>query len=82
MSLFLTIKQLCVSFLRSNVKTIMSCITTIYFINYRILSNVKELRHFPNLTGATSLQVLRLDRSQLKDVPSNLCKQCPKLKSL
>ncbi|EZA47997.1 Lutropin-choriogonadotropic hormone receptor [Ooceraea biroi] len=47
-----------------------------------ILSNVKELRLFPNLTGTTSLEVLRLDRSQLKEVPPNLCQQCPKLKSL
>ncbi|XP_011860630.1 PREDICTED: lutropin-choriogonadotropic hormone receptor [Vollenhovia emeryi] len=47
-----------------------------------ILSNVKELRLFPNLNGAASLEVLRLDRSQLKEVPSNLCRQCPKLKSL
>ncbi|XP_032663831.1 lutropin-choriogonadotropic hormone receptor isoform X1 [Odontomachus brunneus] len=47
-----------------------------------ILSNVKELRLFPNLNGAISLEVLRLDRSQLKEIPSNLCQQCPKLKSL
>ncbi|XP_012214508.2 lutropin-choriogonadotropic hormone receptor isoform X2 [Linepithema humile] len=47
-----------------------------------ILSNVKELRYFPDLNGATSLEVLKLDRSQLKEVPSNLCLQCSKLKSL
>ncbi|XP_039306048.1 lutropin-choriogonadotropic hormone receptor isoform X2 [Solenopsis invicta] len=47
-----------------------------------ILSNVKELRLFPNLNGAVSLEVLRLDRSQLKEVTLNLCRQCPKLKSL
>ncbi|XP_050450459.1 lutropin-choriogonadotropic hormone receptor-like isoform X1 [Cataglyphis hispanica] len=46
-----------------------------------ILSNVKELQLFPNLNGVTSLEILRLDRSQLKEVPSNLCQQCPKLKS-
>jgi len=40
------------------------------------------LRLFPNLNGAASLEVLRLDRSQLKEVPQNLCQQCPKLKSL
>lgn len=53
-----------------------------FFINYRILSNVKDLRLFPNLNGVTSLEILRLDRSQLKEVPFNLCRQCPKLKSL
>ncbi|XP_018373386.1 PREDICTED: lutropin-choriogonadotropic hormone receptor isoform X2 [Trachymyrmex cornetzi] len=47
-----------------------------------ILSNVKELQLFPNLNGAVSLEVLRLDRSQLKEIPPNLCRQCPKLKSL
>lgn len=47
-----------------------------------ILSNVKELQLFPNLNGAASLELLRLDRSQLKEVPPNLCRQCPKLKSL
>ncbi|XP_029163708.1 lutropin-choriogonadotropic hormone receptor isoform X2 [Nylanderia fulva] len=47
-----------------------------------IISNAKELRFFPNLNGATSLEILRLDRSQLKKVPSDLCRQCPKLKSL
>ncbi|XP_072757310.1 thyrotropin receptor isoform X2 [Anoplolepis gracilipes] len=47
-----------------------------------ILSNAKELRIFPNLNGATSLEILRIDRSQLKEVSSNLCQQCPKLKSL
>ncbi|XP_071567129.1 uncharacterized protein Rk isoform X2 [Temnothorax nylanderi] len=47
-----------------------------------ILSNVKELRLFPTLNGVASLEVLRLDRSQLKEVPPNLCRLCPKLKSL
>ncbi|XP_070150452.1 lutropin-choriogonadotropic hormone receptor isoform X2 [Polyergus mexicanus] len=47
-----------------------------------ILSNTKELRLFPNLNGVTSLEILRLDRSQLKEVPFNLCRECPKLKSL
>ncbi|KAL6259334.1 hypothetical protein P5V15_009249 [Pogonomyrmex californicus] len=46
-----------------------------------ILSNLKELKLFPDLNGATSLEVLRLDRSQLKEIPPNLCHQCPKLKS-
>ncbi|XP_015432125.1 PREDICTED: lutropin-choriogonadotropic hormone receptor [Dufourea novaeangliae] len=47
-----------------------------------ILSNLKELRIFPNLNGTRSLEVLRLDRAQVTDVPVNLCEQCPKLKSL
>ncbi|XP_076663189.1 G-protein coupled receptor rickets isoform X2 [Andrena cerasifolii] len=47
-----------------------------------ILSNLKELRVFPNLNGTRSLEVLRLDRAQVTDVPSDLCEQCPKLRSL
>lgn len=49
---------------------------------YRILSNLKELRIFPNLNGTRSLEVLRLDRAQVSEVPKDLCEQCPKLKSL
>ncbi|XP_033326265.1 G-protein coupled receptor rickets isoform X2 [Megalopta genalis] len=47
-----------------------------------ILSNLKELRIFPDLNGTRSLEVLRLDRAQIKDVPGNLCESCPRLKSL
>ncbi|XP_076618443.1 G-protein coupled receptor rickets isoform X2 [Colletes latitarsis] len=47
-----------------------------------ILSNLKELRIFPNLNGTRSLEILRLDRAQVTNVPSDLCEQCPKLKSL
>ncbi|XP_068979090.1 lutropin-choriogonadotropic hormone receptor isoform X2 [Bombus flavifrons] len=47
-----------------------------------ILSNLKELRIFPNLNGTKSLEVLRLDRAQVTSVPTSLCEQCPKLKSL
>ncbi|XP_006623300.1 lutropin-choriogonadotropic hormone receptor isoform X2 [Apis dorsata] len=46
-----------------------------------ILSNLKELQIFPNLNGTKSLEVLRLDRAQVTNVPKNLCEQCPKLKS-
>ncbi|XP_076642926.1 G-protein coupled receptor rickets isoform X2 [Halictus rubicundus] len=47
-----------------------------------ILSNLKELRIFPNLNGTRSLEVLRLDRAQIADVPANLCESCSRLKSL
>ncbi|XP_076163087.1 G-protein coupled receptor rickets isoform X2 [Ptiloglossa arizonensis] len=47
-----------------------------------ILSNLKELRIFPNLNGTRSLEVLRLDRAQVTNVPVDLCEQCPRLKSL
>lgn len=54
----------------------------IFFFFFRILSNLKELQIFPNLNGTKSLEVLRLDRAQVTNVPKNLCEQCPKLKSL
>ncbi|XP_020296720.1 lutropin-choriogonadotropic hormone receptor isoform X2 [Pseudomyrmex gracilis] len=47
-----------------------------------ILSNVRELQLFPDLSGATSLEILRLDRSQLKKISSDLCQKCSKLRSL
>ncbi|CAL7952107.1 unnamed protein product [Xylocopa violacea] len=47
-----------------------------------ILSNLKELRIFPNLNGMISLEVLRLDRAQVASVPTDLCLRCTKLKSL
>ncbi|XP_045479243.1 lutropin-choriogonadotropic hormone receptor isoform X2 [Harmonia axyridis] len=47
-----------------------------------ILSDAKNLSTFPNLNGTSALEVLRLDRASLGDVPSNLCTFCPKLKSL
>ncbi|KAG7197417.1 hypothetical protein KM043_013277 [Ampulex compressa] len=47
-----------------------------------ILSNSKELRVFPNLNGTESLEVLKIDRAQIKSVPADLCEQCPRLKSL
>ncbi|XP_012250578.2 lutropin-choriogonadotropic hormone receptor isoform X2 [Athalia rosae] len=47
-----------------------------------ILSDVRDLKEFPNLNGTGSLELLRLDRARLRDVPSGLCLTCPKLKSL
>ncbi|XP_024227053.1 lutropin-choriogonadotropic hormone receptor isoform X2 [Bombus impatiens] len=54
----------------------------LYKLRKLILSNLKELRIFPNLNGTKSLEVLRLDRAQVTSVPTSLCEQCPKLKSL
>ncbi|XP_046748582.1 lutropin-choriogonadotropic hormone receptor isoform X1 [Diprion similis] len=47
-----------------------------------ILSNVRDLKEFPNLNGTGALELLRLDRARLKEVPAGLCQTCPKLKSL
>ncbi|XP_015119658.1 lutropin-choriogonadotropic hormone receptor [Diachasma alloeum] len=47
-----------------------------------IISNVRGLVDFPNLNGTGALEVLRLDRASLQTVPDEICKQCPRLKSL
>ncbi|KAJ8967770.1 hypothetical protein NQ317_018896 [Molorchus minor] len=51
--------------------------------NYiRILSDAKELSTFPNLNGTAALEILRLDRAGISEVPISLCTTCPRLKSL
>ncbi|XP_044016215.1 lutropin-choriogonadotropic hormone receptor isoform X2 [Aphidius gifuensis] len=47
-----------------------------------IMSDIRGLQDFPNLNGTSSLEVLKLDRASLTDVPEDLCKHAPKLKSL
>ncbi|XP_076345557.1 uncharacterized protein LOC143244543 isoform X2 [Tachypleus tridentatus] len=47
-----------------------------------ILREAQKLREFPNLSGTTSLEHLRLDRGLLDFVPRRLCAQTPHLKSL
>ncbi|XP_044581139.1 lutropin-choriogonadotropic hormone receptor isoform X1 [Cotesia glomerata] len=47
-----------------------------------ILSNNKELMHFPSLNGTQSLEILRLDRASLTSLSDHLCVQSPNLKSL
>ncbi|XP_049792368.1 lutropin-choriogonadotropic hormone receptor-like [Schistocerca nitens] len=47
-----------------------------------ILSDARELTEFPNLEGTAALEILRLDRAGLQEVPSSLCSVCPRLRSL
>ncbi|EDW11891.2 uncharacterized protein Dmoj_GI17392 [Drosophila mojavensis] len=47
-----------------------------------ILSDVRTLRHFPELEACHALEILKLDRAGIQEVPSNLCRQTPRLKSL
>lgn len=61
---------------------ILYLLPTYDFAFYRILSEARELKEFPNLNGTSALEILRLDRASIFTVPSNLCKTCPKLKSL
>ncbi|XP_017098895.3 leucine-rich repeat-containing G-protein coupled receptor 5 isoform X1 [Drosophila bipectinata] len=47
-----------------------------------ILSDVRTLRSFPELEACHALEILKLDRAGIQEVPSNLCRQTPRLKSL
>ncbi|KAK3914592.1 Leucine-rich repeat-containing G-protein coupled receptor 5 [Frankliniella fusca] len=47
-----------------------------------ILSDARDLTEFPSLNGTAALEILRLDRASLREVPASLCITCPKLKSL
>lgn len=49
---------------------------------FRVLSEARELTEFPNLNGTSALEVLRIDRASIYDIPDTLCMTCPKLKSL
>lgn len=53
-----------------------------FFFKNRILSEVKELRHFPSLNGTSSLELIRIDRARIGALPSDLCRFCPFLRSL
>lgn len=47
-----------------------------------ILSDARELTQFPSLEGTAALETLRLDRAGLSEVPTSLCRTCPRLRSL
>ena len=47
-----------------------------------MISEAKDLTHFPNLNGTHSLDHVRLDRSKIKHVPYSICKQSPNLRGL
>ncbi|XP_046655877.1 leucine-rich repeat-containing G-protein coupled receptor 5-like isoform X1 [Daphnia pulicaria] len=47
-----------------------------------ILSEVKELRHFPLLNGTGALELIRIDRAKIKQIPSYTCQHSPHLRSL
>ena len=48
----------------------------------RILSEVKELRHFPWLNGSSALELIRIDRAKIRSLPPDLCQFVPHLRSL
>ncbi|KAL7740368.1 hypothetical protein ACLKA6_013166 [Drosophila palustris] len=47
-----------------------------------ILSDVRTLKNFPELEGCHALEILKLDRAGIQEVPAKLCRQTPRLKSL
>jgi hypothetical protein len=54
----------------------------LYYFDNRILSEVKELRHFPLLNGTGALELIRIDRAKIKLIPSYTCQHSPHLRSL
>lgn len=49
---------------------------------HRVLSDARNLKDLPSLEGCVSLETLRMDRASLSNVPSDLCLNSPRLKSL
>jgi len=43
---------------------------------------VKELRQFPSLNGSVALELIRIDRAEIRSLPSHLCHFVPRLRSL
>lgn len=48
----------------------------------RILSDSRTLEKIPSLKGCDALEIIRIDRCRLSELPEDLCKTSPKLKSL
>ena len=48
----------------------------------RILSEVKQLRQWPSLNGSAALELIRIDRAQIRSLPSHFCNFVPRLRSL
>ncbi|XP_063702564.1 leucine-rich repeat-containing G-protein coupled receptor 5A [Culicoides brevitarsis] len=47
-----------------------------------ILSDSRTLETLPSMKGCEALEIIRIDRCRLKELPTNLCETSPKLKSL
>ncbi|KAB7495547.1 Slit-like protein 2 protein, partial [Armadillidium nasatum] len=47
-----------------------------------ILKESWKQSEFPNLNGTHSLELIRIDRASLKELPQDLCSKTPKLRSL
>ncbi|CAL1299590.1 unnamed protein product [Larinioides sclopetarius] len=46
------------------------------------VSEARQMEHFPDLTGTSALEMLTLDRANLKEIPPDLCQKVPQLKRL
>ena len=53
-----------------------------FFFNYRVISEAKHVSQFPNLNGTNSLQVIRFDRANIREITQAVCHHSPHLKSL
>ena len=46
------------------------------------ISEARDVTTLPDLNGTVSLELLRFDRASIDTIPSKLCENCPKLRSL
>ncbi|GFV83290.1 leucine-rich repeat-containing G-protein coupled receptor 6 [Trichonephila clavipes] len=46
------------------------------------VSEARQMEHFPDLTGTSALEMLTLDRANLKHIPEDLCEKVPLLKRM
>ncbi|XP_062585950.1 leucine-rich repeat-containing G-protein coupled receptor 5-like isoform X1 [Saccostrea cucullata] len=54
----------------------------LHYLRELTISEARDLEHFPNVTGCKSLQLLRLDRASISEVPADLCRTLPDLFTL
>lgn len=47
-----------------------------------VLSDAKNLVELPSLDGSPAIEILRVDRASLSNIPESLCETSPRLKSL
>jgi Leucine-rich repeat (LRR) protein len=48
----------------------------------QITSDLQQVNVFPNLTGTMSIELIDLNRANIKHIPDKLCKELPKLNTL
>ncbi|KAK6192088.1 hypothetical protein SNE40_003629 [Patella caerulea] len=53
----------------------------IIIVSYRTISEVRDMKEFPDLSASVNLEVLRFDRASITKVPSYICVNLSRLRS-